>query len=97
MLPVLPHQFGLLKRRRHQSVGVDHNISSAYWGGGDKAHFRGWRVDWAVLGDELARIAELAAELGVWIVAGAPDSWHYQTAERYRRGAMQMRRLSLRL
>jgi predicted amidohydrolase len=36
-----------------------------------KSHYKGWDIDWAPVRRELELTAELAAELGVWIVAGS--------------------------
>ena len=40
------------------------------YAGQDKPHFRGWQIDWQPVGQQLTSIAELAAELGLWVVVG---------------------------
>lgn len=40
------------------------------YAGQDKPHFDGWRIGWEPVRDELDRTAQLAGELGIWVVIG---------------------------
>jgi predicted amidohydrolase len=40
------------------------------YAGQAKAHFDGWQIDWAPVRDELRAAAQLAGELGMWVVIG---------------------------
>ena len=50
------------------------------YAGQDKPHFEGWRIDWAPVQNELHRTAQLAGELGLWVVIGGN---HRLTGERW--------------
>jgi len=40
------------------------------YAGAAKPYYSGWHIDWAPVTEELHRTMALAAELGVWVVAG---------------------------
>lgn len=40
------------------------------YAGQDKAHYAGWRVDWALVVEQLDLVTALARDLGVWVVVG---------------------------
>jgi predicted amidohydrolase len=40
------------------------------YAGAKKPYYTGWRIDWAPVTDELRAAMALAAELGIWVVAG---------------------------
>lgn len=49
------------------------------YAGQAKPHFDGWHIDWTPVHDELNAVAELAGELGMWVVIGGN---HRLTGER---------------
>jgi predicted amidohydrolase len=61
-----------IRRAADQGARLVHFSEGALSGyvGPAKQHFAGWRVDWAPVADELRATLALAAELGVWVVAG---------------------------
>ncbi|MCP2324424.1 putative amidohydrolase [Hamadaea flava] len=63
----------LMRRAYDEGARLVHMPEGAVSGyvGGDKPYYRGWDIDWKPLGTELDEIAELAAGLGLWVVAGS--------------------------
>lgn len=63
----------LVRRAHADGARLVHMPEGAVSGyvGPNKPHFRGWNIDWSPLRPELEDLAALAAELGVWIVAGS--------------------------
>ncbi|MEV6377762.1 carbon-nitrogen hydrolase family protein [Micromonospora musae] len=54
------------------------------YAGAAKPHYAGWRIDWAPVTEQLHRTMALAAELGVWVVAGgnhrlSGDHWPHNS------------------
>jgi predicted amidohydrolase len=62
----------LIRRAHAQGARLGHLPEGAITGyaGTDKDFYRGWNIDWAPGRRELEATAELAAELGMWIVVG---------------------------
>ncbi|WP_433789011.1 carbon-nitrogen hydrolase family protein [Actinoplanes sp. CA-252034] len=61
-----------MRRAADQGARLVHFAEGALSGyaGAAKAHYTGWEIDWAPVTGELRRTAGLAAELGLWVVAG---------------------------
>ena len=55
------------------------------YAGQAKAHFDGWRIDWAPVRDQLLATAQLAGELGMWVVVGGN---HRLTGDRWPHNSM---------
>ncbi|MFD1367048.1 carbon-nitrogen hydrolase family protein [Actinoplanes sichuanensis] len=61
-----------LRRAADDGARLVHFAEGALTGyaGAAKPHYRGWRIDWTPVADELAATMALAGELGVWAVIG---------------------------
>jgi predicted amidohydrolase len=62
---------GLVREARSLGAAIVHFPESAMTGC-SKAHIKSWDLfDWDALGDELRALADLAGELGIWVVVGS--------------------------
>jgi predicted amidohydrolase len=73
---------GALRQAADDGARLAHLCEGALSGyaGQAKPHFDGWRIDWAPVHDELHAVAELAGELGMWVVIGGN---HRLTGDRW--------------